>query len=125
MSSVGGQIDFLGAFKLNKMIEIILTLAGEFRGIKNFSCKIDTFTGESVYEFEGYLGTGTSRIWEIPISQVIAKGYKPVASPSKITEPTPGKKEYFVFGKCTGLALDGSTGIGPYTTEQAFFEYVE
>lgn len=108
------------------MVEIILTLAGEFRGIKNLSRTTDSITGETLYKFEGYIGTGKTRIWKVPVSQVIAKGYEEpsYASEKSNVSPTDGQLEYFVFGKCQGLALDGSLGLGEYRDRKSFDEYV-
>jgi hypothetical protein len=111
-------------------VSSVLTLAGEFREINKFARTTNPITGEVVYTFEGALGTTQTKKWEVPTQHVIGLSYASEKSnvsstnEQKIPETFQGK-EYFVFGKCTGLALDGSLGLGDYKDKKSFDEYVK
>jgi len=109
----------------------VLTSAGEFREIQNFSRTTDATTGESVFKFEGCLENRQPKTWIVLVSQVVACSYASeksnVSSTNEQPFPvvTPTKQvEYFVFGKCSGLALDGSLGFGDYKDKKSFDAYV-
>jgi len=107
----------------------VLTSAGEFREIQNFSRTTDATTGESVFKFEGCLENRQPKTWIVLVSQVVACSYASeksnVSSTNEHVSTSTSKVEYFVFGKCTGLALDGSLGLGDYRDKKSFDEYVK
>jgi hypothetical protein len=103
------------------MVTSILTVAGRFREVKNLTLIGNDLTAEAVYSFEGCFENEQSKKWEVPIQHVIARSY---ASEKSNVSPTNGQLEYFVFGKCQGLALDGSLGLGEYRDRKSFDEYV-
>lgn len=112
------------------MEQTVLTLAGEFRVISNFARTTNAVTGEMVLTFEGSLGTSPSKKWEVRTHHVIAISYASEKSNVSSTNeqkpilPKTADIEYFVFGKCSGLALDGSLGFGDYKDKKSFDAYV-
>lgn len=116
-------------------IDSILTVAGEFIHVSDVK-EIQQKTGLIVMQFKGTLaGTAdkTAKLWEVPIHSVVAIGrsfpgavLETVPQTTPVTDKAkPSTVEYFVFGKCAGLALDGSLGFGPCVTQKAFSDYVE
>lgn len=111
-------------------VSSVLTLAGEFREIEKFARTTNPITGETVYVFQGSLDTSQRKSWEVSTQHVIGISYASEKSNVSSTneQPIPETfqgKEYFVFGKCTGLALDGSLGFGDYKDKTSFEAYVK
>lgn len=112
-------------------VSSVLTLAGEFREIEKFARTTSPVTGEMAYVFQGSLGTNQRKSWEVSIHHVIGLSYaSEISNVSSTNEQNPslpatGTIEYFVFGKCAGLALDGSLGMGDYKDKTSFEAYVK